>query len=239
MRLDKFLAEVGVGTRTEVKKIIKKKQILVNGETALKPEMKINENSDVIEYNGNIIKYQKYYYYLLNKPAGCVTALKDNMFKTVMDCLDSDIRKIKGFAPVGRLDKDTEGLLLLTNDGQLTHHLLSPAHHVSKKYYAKLDKKVENDSIELFEKGIDIGDDKPTLPSKLEILEDGYSAYLTITEGRFHQVKRMFKAVGCEVIYLKRVQMGKVTLDGLDIGEYRELTPEEIDMLSQNMKKRN
>ena len=244
MRLDKYLADCGLGTRSEVKKYIKAKQITVNGEAIAKPDVKIDEDADEVCFKGKEIVYEKYVYYLFHKPAGCVTAKQDNLHKTVMDYFPEDIRS-KDIAPVGRLDLDTEGLLLLTNDGPLTHHLLSPTHHIPKTYYAILDKEVPETAIKQFENGVDIGDDKLTLPAELKILpvrmpEEGdsvdissdngllYSAELTIHEGRFHQVKRMFEAVGCTVIYLKRLSMGSLELGDLSKGEYKKLTEEVV-----------
>ena len=240
IRIDKYLADCGIGTRSEVKKYIKAKQITVNGSLVLKPEEKVDETKDVICFKGQPITYEKYAYYLFHKPAGCVTAKQDNVHQTVMDYFPEDIRA-KDIAPVGRLDLDTEGLLLLTNDGPLTHHLLSPAHHIPKTYYAILDKEVPESAVEQFKEGVDIGDDKLTLPAELvihsiKIDEAGknvYSAELTIHEGRFHQVKRMFEAVGCTVIYLKRLSMGSLTLGNLSKGEYRKLTAEEIAALQK------
>lgn len=235
LRIDKYLADCGIGTRSEVKKYIKAKQITVNGEVATKPEQKIDENVDEVCFKGKPIFYEKYVYYMLHKPAGCVTAKQDNVHKTVMEYFPEGIRT-KDIAPVGRLDLDTEGLLLFTNDGPLTHHLLSPTHHIPKTYYAILDKEVPESAIELFKNGVDIGDDKLTLPAELVILpvsvddagDKMYSAELTIHEGRFHQVKRMFEAVGCTVTYLKRLSMGSLTLGELEKGEFRKLTEEEI-----------
>lgn len=244
MRLDKFLTECGVGTRSEVKKYIKAKQMKVNGETVLKPEMKIEEFSDLIEWNGKVLKYQKFHYYMFHKPAGCVTARKDNVYKTVMEYFPAELQK--DLSPVGRLDLDTEGMILFTDDGAFNHHLMSPAHHMEKTYYAVLDKKVPIEAVELFQKGIDIGDEKPTLPAKLSILDpilcvntqgnrgELFVAELTLQEGRFHQVKRMFQAVGCKVCYLKRLSIGNLTLGDLKPGEYRELTEEEVLQLSKN-----
>lgn len=241
LRIDKYLADCGIGTRSEVKKYIKAKQITVNGEVVAKPDQKIDENVDVICFKGHPIIYEKYVYYLLHKPAGCVTAKQDNVHKTVMEYFPEEIRE-KDIAPVGRLDLDTEGLLLFTNDGPLTHHLLSPTHHIPKTYYAVLDKEVPISAVEQFKEGVDIGDDKPTLPAELVILPtktdyDGnnvYSAELTIHEGRFHQVKRMFEAVGCTVTYLKRLSMGGLTLGELQKGEYRKLSEQEINFLKEN-----
>ncbi len=244
IRLDKYLADCGLGTRSEVKKYIKNKQITVNGVIASKPEAKIDETTDEVCFKNQKVTYEKYVYYLFHKPAGCVTAKQDNLHKTVMDYFSEEIRKTD-IAPVGRLDLDTEGLLLLTNDGPLTHHLLSPSHHIPKTYYAILDKPVPADGIEVFQKGVDIGDDKITLPAELEILpviprdevedkhlldildtniEHIYSARLTIHEGRFHQVKRMFQALGCTVIYLKRLSMGALEIRDLSLGKYRKIS---------------
>ena len=231
LRIDKYLADCGSGTRSEVKKYIKAKQITVNGEVVAKPEQKIDENNDVVCFKGKPVSYEKYVYYLLHKPAGCVTAKQDNVHKTVMESFPEEILA-KDIAPVGRLDLDTEGLLLFTNDGPLTHHLLSPTHHIPKTYYAVLDKEVPESAVELFKNGVDIGDDKLTLPAELEILS-AKEAELTIHEGRFHQVKRMFEAVGCTVTYLKRLSMGSLTLGDLAKGEYRKLTEEEVEMLQK------
>ena len=231
MRIDKYLADCGLGTRSEVKKYIKAKQITSNGEVVAKPDQKIDENCDVVCFRGKPISYEKYVYYLLHKPAGCVTAKQDNVHKTVMEYFPEEIRS-KDIAPVGRLDLDTEGLLLFTNDGPLTHHLLSPTHHIPKTYYAVLDKEVPESAVELFKNGVDIGDDKPTLPAELVILT-AKEAELTIHEGRFHQVKRMFEAVGCTVTYLKRLSMGSLILGDLEKGKYRKLTEEEVQALQK------
>ncbi|MBR4026902.1 MAG: rRNA pseudouridine synthase [Lachnospiraceae bacterium] len=241
LRIDKYLADCGLGTRSEVKNYIKKKFVTVNGNIVSKPDVKIDETKDIICCKGEKVIYEKYVYYLFHKPSGCVTAKQDNLHKTVMDYFPKTIEK--DIAPVGRLDLDTEGLLLLTNDGALTHHLLSPTHHVEKTYFAILDKEVPKEAIALFEKGVDIGDDKLTLPAKLTIFppkkvqssqnteKEKYTSELTISEGRFHQVKRMFLAVGCTVLYLKRISMGNLTLGDLEVGEYRKLSLEEIQQL--------
>lgn len=241
LRLDKFLCDCGIGTRSEVKKYIKAKQITVNGEVVAKSDLKIDENLDEVCFKGQPILYEKYVYYLFHKPAGCVTAKQDNLHKTVMEYFPEDIRA-KDISPVGRLDLDTEGLLLFTNDGSLTHHLLSPTHHIPKRYYAVLDKEIPISAIQLFKEGVDIGDDKLTLPAELVILPevldcDGnkmYSAELTIHEGRFHQVKRMFEAIDCRVTYLKRLSMGYLHLGNLELGEYRKLTNEEIQIIKND-----
>lgn len=231
MRLDRFLCEMGVGTRSEVKAYLKKGQVTVNGEIAKKPEMKIDENKDNICFLGQTLHYEAVQYFLLNKPAGCVTATRDKLSETVMSFLPENRRD--DLFPVGRLDKDTEGLLLITNDGQLAHELLSPKKHVDKTYFAVIDGEVKEEHKQLFLGGLDIGDEELTMPAKLEILKTGKISeiQLTIQEGRFHQVKRMFEAVGTKVTYLKRISMGPLTLGSLQPGEVRVLSEEEIEKL--------
>ena len=231
MRLDKFLCEMGVGTRSEVKACLKKGQVTVNGEIVKKPEVKINENKDVICYLGQTLAYEAVQYFLLNKPAGCVTATRDNLSETVMSFLPENRRD--DLFPVGRLDKDTEGLLLITNDGQLAHELLSPKKHVDKTYFAVIDGEVKEEHKQLFLEGLDIGDDDFTMPAKLVILKSGVTSEieLTIQEGRFHQVKRMFEAIGTKVTYLKRISMGPLSLGDLQPGEVRVLTETELEQL--------
>ncbi len=228
VRLDKYLAGLGVGTRSEVKKKVRAGQVTVNGVSAVRPEMKIDETADEVCVNGEKLTYARFAYYLLHKPAGCVCAVSDRVHRTVLDYLPDTVRG--GLFPVGRLDLDTEGLLLLTDDGALAHALLSPAKHVKKTYYVKVDGEVTDEEACLFRRGIDIGDDKPTLPAELVILSGGRAseAELTISEGRYHQVKRMFAAVGKEVVYLKRIAMGPLVLpEDLKPGQYRPLTKEE------------
>lgn len=240
IRLDKFLCDCNMGTRSEMKKLIKSHAVTVNGNVVNRPEEKIDEDRDVVCVHGKRLNYEKFRYYLFHKPAGCVTAVSDREHKTVMDYLPEELRH--GLSPVGRLDLDTEGLLLLTNDGTLTHHCISPSHQMEKTYFAALDAPVPKDAEELFLKGIDIGDPKPTLPAVLKCLPEEdktygdypYAALLTITEGRFHQVKRMFETVGCHVTYLKRLSMGPVFLDDLVKGSYRRLTDEEVIKLKEN-----
>ena len=231
MRLDKFLCEMGVGTRSEVKAYLKKGQVTVDGEIVKKPETKINENENEICFLGQVLKYEAVQYFLLNKPAGCVTATRDNLSETVMSFLPENRRD--DLFPVGRLDKDTEGLLLITNDGQLAHELLSPKKHVDKTYFAVIDGAVKEEHKQLFLDGLDIGDDEPTMPAKLEILKSGETSEieLTIQEGRFHQVKRMFEAIGTKVTYLKRISMGPLSLGNLQPGEVRVLTETELEQL--------
>lgn len=246
MRLDKYLAEMGEGTRQEVKAFIRKGRVMVNGVPVKKPEAKVEEGTDQVTLDGRKIPYQKYQYYMLNKPAGVITATTDSRERTVLDLLGEDRRK--DLFPVGRLDKDTEGLLLITNDGPLAHRLLSPRKHVDKCYYAKVRGEVTGEDVEQFAQGLflaGLGEEKEekTMPARLEILKTASAAgkeapgivseiLLTIQEGKFHQVKRMFQAVGKEVLYLKRLSMGSLKLDPeLAPGQYRELTKEEMERL--------
>ncbi len=234
IRLDKLLCEMGFGTRSAVKSDIKKGCVTVNSAAANRPETKIDTERDIVCYNGSEIKYSQYEYYMLYKPAGCVSATHDGRDKTVMDYF-FEVRR-EGFFPVGRLDKDTEGLLLITNDGALAHRLLSPANHVEKVYYAEVDGQVTGETVKMFWEGIDIGDDKPTRPAGLELVDSGCDSKVrvTITEGRYHQIKRMFEASGCRVTYLKRLSMGAVRLDDtLAPGEYRKLHVDELKALMQ------
>lgn len=236
IRLDKFLTEVGIGTRSEVKKYIRQGLVTIDSVPAQKPEQKIDEKTAKVCFRGNEIVYAAYEYYLLYKPAGCVSATEDRLHKTVMDYLTDTVRK--DLFPVGRLDLDTEGLLLITNDGALAHDLLSPSKHVEKTYYAKVKGRVTENDVNQFEKGVDIGEEKPTKPAKLVIVSEGdiSEIRLTITEGRFHQVKRMFEAVGKEVVYLKRLSMGSLVLpDDLAPGDYRSLTTQELEALRRKL----
>lgn len=229
IRLDKFLSEMGAGTRSEVKKYIREGLVTVDGVPAKKPEQKIEEQKAKVCFRGKELSYVAYEYYLFHKPAGCVSATEDNLHKTVMDYL-TDVSR-KDLFPVGRLDIDTEGLLLITNDGSLAHELLSPTKHVEKTYYAKVEGHVTENDVNLFKRGVDIGEVMPTKPAKLVVLSEGdiSEIELTITEGKFHQVKRMFEAVGKKVIYLKRLSMGNLTLpEDLALGEYRSLTEQEL-----------
>ena len=229
IRLDKFLCEMEVGTRSQVKDMVKKGQISVDGEVIKKADYKFEETTAKVYVNGKEVSYQKYFYYMLNKPAGVVSATTDNHDKTVLDLLKN--APGKELFPVGRLDKDTEGLLLITNDGELSHNLLSPKKHVDKTYLVKTAEMVTQDMVQALEKGVDIGEEKLTLPAKVKQI-DVREIELTITEGKFHQVKRMLKAVGNEVVYLKRLSMGSLKLDEeLKLGEYRSLTESEIEAL--------
>lgn len=232
LRLDKYLADMGIGTRSQIKEAAKKGRIQVNGQTEKKTDRKITPGDDQVIMDGQVIGYVHTEYYMLNKPQGVVSATEDRKYQTVVDLIAD--RQRKDLFPVGRLDIDTEGLLLITNDGELAHRLLSPKKHVDKVYYAKVQGKVDESDVKAFADGVDIGDDTPAKSADLRILKSGEESEieLTITEGRFHQVKRMFHAVGKEVIYLKRLSMGSLVLDKtLTKGEYRSLTEEEIKKL--------
>lgn len=232
MRLDKFLCELNIGSRSQVKDYIRKGLVTVNSLPAAKPEQKIDEHKDRISFRGKELGYQPYVYYMLNKPAGVVSATQDNTCKTVLDLITSDRKK--DLFPVGRLDKDTEGLLLLTNDGELAHNLLSPKKHVDKTYLAGIEKPLSTRQVTALEQGVDIGEDKPTLPARVELLSENQIT-LTIHEGKFHQVKRMLQAVDNRVLSLKRLSFGPLTLDEtLSPGEYRELTKQEVALLYEH-----
>ena len=232
IRLDKYLVDMGCGTRSQVKREIAGGSVMVNGVPARRPEDKIDTEKDSVVFRGSPVGYVEYEYFMLNKPAGVVSATEDRKERTVLDLIDA--RQRKDLFPVGRLDKDTEGLLLITNDGEMAHRLLSPKKHVDKVYYARVAGRITEEHVELFAEGVDIGDEKPTLPAELTVLSSGEISEieLVIREGRFHQVKRMFQAAGGEVIYLKRLRMGSLVLDGgLEPGEYRKLTEEEVRAL--------
>ena len=235
IRLDKFLADMSVGTRSQVKAIIGKGRIKVNGTVVKDSAFKIDTAKDSVVLDEKKIYYKSYEYYMLNKPAGVISATIDESQKTVLELITEKSRK--DLFPVGRLDKDTEGLLLITNNGELSNRLLSPGMHVDKTYYVETDKAIDKNGVYNLENGIDIGEDKLTMPARLKILSTGNkNAYLlTICEGKFHQVKRMFQAAGANVIYLKRLSMGKLKLDEkLKPGEYRTLTEEEIKSLTDS-----
>lgn len=235
MRLDKFLCDNNIGTRSQVKDFIKKGQVTVNGQTAKKADIKINVETDIVIFQGKELHYRKYTYYMLNKPEGVVSATNDNTAPTVVSLLT--VPEQKELFPVGRLDKDTTGLLLLTNDGALAHDLLSPRKHVDKTYLVTVEKPLSEEDIHRLENGLDIGDDKPTAPACAELTDSG-ELLLTIHEGRFHQVKRMLQAIDNQVLALERVTFGPLSLDpSLSRGAYRALTEEEVQMLSASRKK--
>ena len=232
IRIDKYLADMSVGTRSQVKQMIRKGIVTVNGETVKKPEQKVRIQHDRVAVSGRDIAFENEVYLMLYKPAGVVSATKDPREKTVLDLIQD--KKRKDLFPAGRLDKDTEGLLLLTNDGKLAHEMLSPKKHVDKVYFALIQGKVTTQDQEAFRQGVDIGEDKLTLPADLNILksDDVSEIEITIREGKFHQIKRMFEAVNKKVIYLRRISFGPLELDpALHPGEYRKLTEEEIRII--------
>ena len=230
MRLDKFLKDTGFGSRKEVKILIKQKRVSVNDTLVSNEGLSINEEKDVVKVDNQIVKYVKYVYIMLNKPQGVISATTDNIHTTVIDLIN-DFKYLDLF-PVGRLDIDTEGLLLITNDGALSHNLLSPKKHVDKTYFLKTNNSLTSDDMKRIEDGVYL-DNELTLPAKIEKVSE-YEYLLTIHEGKFHQVKRMIEAVGKSVTYLKRVSFGPLVLDNnLPLGKYRFLTEEEILKLTK------
>lgn len=248
MRLDKFLANSGIGTRKEVKIILKKGKITVNEKIVKDAKIQIDEIKDNVKIEGKKITYKPFVYIMMNKPSGVISATEDGKHKTVIDLLCEKYKNYKVF-PVGRLDIDTEGLLLLTNDGVLAHNLLSPKKHVDKKYYVELKEPLTIEKKKILENGIKLEENFVTKKAKIEIIDKdkvkdknknidiininkANSVFITISEGKFHQVKRMFKFVENEVLYLKRVKMGKLLLpEDLKLGEYRELSEEEMNLI--------
>jgi 16S rRNA pseudouridine516 synthase len=233
MRIDKLLANLGFGSRKEVKKLLKDGAVRVNDAVVKDAKEHVNPEKDIVTLNGETIEYKEFIYLMMNKPQGVLSATEDNAGETVIDLLEMEDQVYEPF-PVGRLDKDTEGLLLITNDGQLAHRLLSPKKHVPKTYFAVIEGEVTESDAAAFQKGVILDDGYETKPGQLQILKSGIRSdiELTITEGKFHQVKRMFEAVGKRVVYLKRISMGPLLLDEtLELGEYRELTDEEVEML--------
>ncbi|MEG9298645.1 pseudouridine synthase [Mangrovibacillus sp. Mu-81] len=235
MRIDKLLANMGYGSRKEVKKLLKDGGLQVNGEVIKDGKVHVDAEKDTVMLYGDKVEYREFIYLLMNKPPGLISATEDANEETVIDILQMDDQIFNPF-PVGRLDKDTEGLLLITNDGQLSHQLLSPKRHVPKTYFAVIEGEVADRDVEAFKEGVTLEDGYHTKPGDLVILKSGLTSdiELTITEGKFHQVKRMFESVGKRVVYLKRLSMGPLKLDeDLELGEYRELTDEEVEMLKE------
>lgn len=229
VRVDKILSELGFGSRQDIKKYVKAGKIRINDNIVKKPEEKLNSEKDKLYFEGKEVEVEEFETFILYKPAGYVCATKDNVHKTVMELIDS---KRKNIVPVGRLDLDTEGILILTNDGSLNHRLVSPSSHVDKTYYAVFEGKLYENAVEMTKNGLDIGEGEVSKPAKLEIISDN-EILLTIHEGKFHQVKRMVKALGGEVTYLKRVAFGGLRLDDLKLnkGESRKITEIEMEML--------
>ncbi|MDR7000494.1 pseudouridine synthase [Neobacillus niacini] len=235
MRIDKMLANLGYGSRKEVKQLLKSGAVKVNDVVVKDAKEHVDPNKETVTLNGEAIEYKEFIYLMMNKPQGVLSATEDHSCETVIDLLELEDQVYEPF-PVGRLDKDTEGLLLITNDGQLAHRLLSPKKHVPKTYFAVIDREVTEDDIHAFADGVTLDDGYKTKPGELKILKSGLRSdiELTITEGKFHQVKRMFEAVGKKVVYLQRISMGPLALDEtLELGEYRELTDEEMELLME------
>ena len=235
LRVDKILSNLGYGSRAELKVYCKKGLVKVNDKVISNPGTQVDTDVDKIEFNNEVVKYREFVYIMMNKPDGYLSATFDKRDPIVLDLIDPSYLTFEPF-PVGRLDKDTEGLLVLTNDGQLAHRVLSPKKHVPKTYYAKVEGIVTDEDVNAFEKGVTLDDGYETMPSQLKILVSGEISEieLTIHEGKFHQVKRMFESVGKKVVYLKRLSMGKLKLDDtLNLGEYRELTDEEVKLIEQ------
>lgn len=225
MRLDKYLSIFKIGTRSEIHKIIKNKKIKVNDEVITKPDYQVNEENDQVKYNEQILIYEKNIYLMFNKPSGYLTANSDNYQKTIMEFFPKEYQDL---IIIGRLDKDTEGLLLLTNDGDFAHQITSPKKHIEKEYYVEFIGTLPDNIEEIFKKGVIIENNYLTLPSKIKILSNN-SSLLTISEGKFHQVKQMFQAVGTKVTYLKRIRIGNLQLDSnLKLGEYKKIKKETI-----------
>lgn len=232
MRLDKFIASMGYGTRKEIKIAIRRSLVTVDGQIIKDAGFSVVAGEMVVKYKGEVITYEDYQYYMMHKPAGAITATEDKKQETVLDLLGEEHRK--DLFPVGRLDKDTEGLLLITNDGDLCHNLLAPKKHVDKCYYAKIDGKVTEEDVKAFREGVELDTGYVTKPAILEILksDDLSEINITIREGKFHQIKKMFQAMEKEVLYLKRLSMGTLQLDEtLAKGAYRRLTEQELEDL--------
>ncbi len=234
MRLDKYLRDLGIGSRKEVKEYIRKGLVKVNELIIKDDDFKIKENEDLVYFNNELLKYEKMIYLMLNKPAGVISSTEDYKDKTVLDLI-SEYKHLDLF-PFGRLDKDSEGLLIISNDGELGHKLLSPKYHVKKKYYVEVEGEVNSEDISEFKAGIYLDNEK-CQSALLEIIESNNisKCYVTICEGKYHQIKRMFESVNKKVLYLKRITFGNITLDdNLKLGEYRKLTKEEIELLKDS-----
>lgn len=235
LSVDKVLSNLGYGSRAELKVHCKKGLVKVNDKVISNPGTQVDTDIDKIEFNNEVVRYREFVYIMMNKPDGYLSATFDKRDPIVLDLIDPSYLTFEPF-PVGRLDKDTEGLLVLTNDGQLAHRVLSPKKHVPKTYYAKIEGIVTEEDVKAFEKGVVLDDGYETMPSQLKIIESGEVSEieLTIHEGKFHQVKRMFESVGKKVVYLKRLSMGKLILDEtLSLGEYRELTDKEVKLIEE------
>lgn len=235
MRLDKMLAHMGYGTRSRLKKLVREGVVTVNGEVVTDSSIHVNPEEDVVQVWEEEVEYTRYLYLMLNKPAGYLSATEDTLGPTVLDLVPPEYAHYHLF-PVGRLDKDTVGMILLTNDGKLAHRITSPKHHVEKRYYARIKGRVTEKEKERFRQGIRLYDGEMTLPAGLEIMTQGEisEVEVTLTEGKYHQIKRMFQALGMTVLYLKRLSIGPLQLDpALEEGELRPLTEEEVSALKK------
>ncbi len=233
MRLDRFLAECGIGTRTEVKKIIRSGAVAINGIPATKSDIHLNVETDTVTLSGNEVVYRQFIYLMLNKPQGYISATRDGKTPTVMELIPDEYMHFEPF-PVGRLDIDTEGFLLLSNDGDLAHRLLAPKKHIPKTYVAQIEKPITDADIKQFTAGVILDDGYKTMPATLKRIssQSPYFAEIVINEGKFHQVKRMFEAIDNKVLYLKRTKMNNLSLDkNLPLGAVRELTEDELKLL--------
>lgn len=233
VRLDKLLSSQGFGSRIEIKNLLKQGNVIINGKIVRSAEYKSDSEKDNIFVNGKQINYQKNVYYMLNKPQGVVSASRDPKERTVLDLLPQEMRR-PGLFPAGRLDKDTEGLIIITDDGAFAHEILSPKKHVDKKYFAILDSTIKPEQIELFENGVTLSDGYECMPARLEIIKNDENAqvYVTLREGKYHQIKRMFLSFGTTVIYLKRLSMGGLFLDDvLKKGDFKQLNDSEVNMI--------
>ena len=234
-RLDFLISNAGLASRAEAKKMIQNKRVTVNGKVVTNPGAKYDPEHNELKVDGRSINFRPFIYLMMNKPSGIICATQDHRWKTVCSLLPETYACFSPY-PVGRLDRDTEGFVLLTNDGALAHRVISPKHHIPKRYFAKIDGTVTEEHVSLFFKGVTLKDGYHTLPSQLILLATGSQSEieLTIYEGKYHQVKRMFEAVGCRVTYLKRLEIGPLRLDpSLAPGEFRELTNQELSQLKQ------
>ena len=231
MRLDKFFSEQKILSRREVAVAIKKGRITINEEVAKKSDDKINENVDVIALDGNVIKYKKFTYVILNKPDGYISSTEDPRERTILELLPDDMQKI-GLFPCGRLDKDTVGLVILTNDGKTAHKVLSPNHHVEKKYYFEVADDYSDDDVLAIEGGITLADGLVTKPCKIDRV-DTKSGYITLTEGKYHEIKRLFASRSNKIVFLERISFGDIHLPDIPRGSWRYLTPEEEQLFTK------
>ena len=239
MRLDKFLSVTGTLSRSESGRAVRGGRITVNGFAAKKPDVKVDPDTDNICLDGVRIVYRKYTYIMLNKPEGYVSATDDKNLPTVLELLPEELQRL-GLFPCGRLDRNTVGLMLLTDDGELAHFLLSPVSHVPKTYGYECESPLSGEDVKILESGVDIGEDKLTKPASLSVEESGIKGKITLSEGRYHQIKRMFEAVGNKITYLERLTFGPLTLDtSLSRGEWRYLTEDEIHELRKHNRNTN